>query len=676
MSRLVLEVERQRLLVAVGRHEVRRLALVALADERRPPAAGVVAAVGVSTLITRAPRSPSIIAACGPARARVRSTTRTPVSGPSVVARASWPTVPGPSWPAAVSPGVAASELSVGACWDGPDDDVHPPPRPRRPLQPPRRSTPPSRRWSPTRAGRCSCSPGPGTGKTTTMVEAVVDLVDRRGVRPGAGAGADVQPQGGRAAPRPGDRPARAARSGRPLSSTFHSFAYSLVRQLRRQGRLLRAAAAAERRPAGRRAARPARGRRPEAVPWPDVARRGGPDPRLRPRGAAAAGPGPRARPRAASSWRPRSAEAGRPEWVAAGRFLEQYLDVLDAQSALDYADLVVRAVGLAEQTRGPGASCAAATRWVFVDEYQDTDPEPGGAAPGAGRRRAQPRGRRRPRPVDLRLPRCRGARDPRLPRPTFRTADGAPAPGRRAADHPPVRARRCSRPPGGSPPRSRSTGAIPARGVRGVPRAAAGRGRARAGRGRGAAPRHRRAPRSSTSPTGCAAPTSRTACRWSEMAVLVRSGRSSIPALRRGLIAAGVPVEVAADDTPLMAEPAVQPLLEALRVAHQPAATTTPQHPHYVDADRARGAADLPARRAWTLPSSARWRGRSTGGRRQPPLRTSRRPRSERASWSARRCSTRSLLARAAQRDRGVDKARRLGALLQRARTPPRRAR
>src|SRR4051794_6131581 len=37
---------------------------------------------GVSTLITRAPWSPSIIAACGPAGARERSTTRTPSSGP------------------------------------------------------------------------------------------------------------------------------------------------------------------------------------------------------------------------------------------------------------------------------------------------------------------------------------------------------------------------------------------------------------------------------------------------------------------------------------------------------------------------------------------------------------------------------------------------------------------
>src|SRR4051812_22521609 len=39
---------------------------------------------GASTLTTRAPRSPSIIVACGPARARVRSTTRSPSSGPRV----------------------------------------------------------------------------------------------------------------------------------------------------------------------------------------------------------------------------------------------------------------------------------------------------------------------------------------------------------------------------------------------------------------------------------------------------------------------------------------------------------------------------------------------------------------------------------------------------------------
>ena len=40
---------------------------------------------GFSTLMTRAPRSPSIIAACGPASARDRSTTTIPSSGPVAV---------------------------------------------------------------------------------------------------------------------------------------------------------------------------------------------------------------------------------------------------------------------------------------------------------------------------------------------------------------------------------------------------------------------------------------------------------------------------------------------------------------------------------------------------------------------------------------------------------------
>ena len=52
----------------------------------------------------------------------------------------------------------------------------------------------------------------------------------------------------------------------------------------------------------------------------------------------------------------------------------------------------------------------------------------------------------------------------------------------------------------------------------------------------------------------------------WDRMAVLVRSGRTSIPPLRRALGAAGVPVEVARDELPLVQDPSVLPLLDALR--------------------------------------------------------------------------------------------------------------
>jgi ATP-dependent exoDNAse (exonuclease V) beta subunit len=73
----------------------------------------------------------------------------------------------------------------------------------------------------------------------------------------------------------------------------------------------------------------------------------------------------------------------------------------------------------------------------------------------------------------------------------------------------------------------------------------------------------------------------------WSDMAVLVRSGRTSIPGLRRALLAAGVPVDVAADDTPLVREPAVARLLDALAIAVDAGVADT-SDPAYVDPPRA----------------------------------------------------------------------------------------
>src|SRR5581483_1720891 len=57
----------------------------------------------------------------------------------------------------------------------------------------------------------------------------------------------------------------------------------------------------------------------------------------------------------------------------------------------------------------------------------------------------------------------------------------------------------------------------------------------------------------------------------WSEMAVLVRSTVRSLPVLRRALLAAGVPMSVPADDLPLSRQPAVVPLLLLLRCAARP---------------------------------------------------------------------------------------------------------
>jgi ATP-dependent exoDNAse (exonuclease V) beta subunit len=57
----------------------------------------------------------------------------------------------------------------------------------------------------------------------------------------------------------------------------------------------------------------------------------------------------------------------------------------------------------------------------------------------------------------------------------------------------------------------------------------------------------------------------------WAQMAVLVRSGRRTIPTLRRALVAAGVPVAVSGDEIPLADDPAVTPLLLMLRCALAP---------------------------------------------------------------------------------------------------------
>ena len=111
----------------------------------------------------------------------------------------------------------------------------------------------------------------------------------------------------------------------------------------------------------------------PEAVQWPALAAARLADPRVRPRGrgGARAAPGRRVwtRRRCAGS----GSEHDLPEFVAAGWFLEQYLQNLDAQGATDYADLIRRAVIEAE--RPPAPSCGPGSAHVFVDEYQDTDP-------------------------------------------------------------------------------------------------------------------------------------------------------------------------------------------------------------------------------------------------------------------------------------------------------------
>lgn len=58
---------------------------------------------------------------------------------------------------------------------------------------------------------------------------------------------------------------------------------------------------------------------------------------------------------------------------------------------------------------------------------------------------------------------------------------------------------------------------------------------------------------------------------QWSDFAVIVRSAMVSIPTIYRAFVAAGIPVEVAADEIPLHQDPAVSPLVTALRIIDSP---------------------------------------------------------------------------------------------------------
>ncbi|MFF3833623.1 ATP-dependent helicase [Streptomyces sp. NPDC002458] len=258
----------------------------------------------------------------------------------------------------------------------------------------------------------------------------------------------------------------------------------------------------------------------------------------------------------------------GRPDWSAAAQFLAEYLDVLDAQGVLDYAELVHRAVLLAERPE-VAAVLARSYDVVLVDEYQDTDPAQvrllhalagnvGGAAPGTGGGRTliafgDP---------DQSIYAFRGADvNGILDFPdTFRRADGGPAPvgvlttSRRSGAVLLDATRKLTR----RMPLTR----LPSDKVRAHRELAAVRGG-----GRVEAYTY---PTPSTELENIADLLRRAHLEegvpWRDMAVLVRAGGRSIPAVRRALTSAGVPLEVDGDDLPLRHEPAVAPLLTALR--------------------------------------------------------------------------------------------------------------
>src|SRR3954469_7151843 len=190
---------------------------------------------------------------------------------------------------------------------------------------------------------------GPGTGKTTTLVEAIVDRIETRGARPDEVLALTFSRK---AAEQLRDRVT--ARLGRTtattLSSTFHSFAYGLIRRYS-PAELYEAPLRLLSAPEQDVVLRELLTDHPESVTWPDSLARA-----LGTRGFARGGPTVPARAREkgldGEELRRLGEAEGLPEFVAAGLFLDQYLDSLDSQGAIDYADLIRRATIEAEVHR------------------------------------------------------------------------------------------------------------------------------------------------------------------------------------------------------------------------------------------------------------------------------------------------------------------------------------
>ncbi|GGV79716.1 helicase UvrD [Streptomyces massasporeus] len=401
---------------------------------------------------------------------------------------------------------------------------------------------------------------GPGTGKTTTLVESVAERV-ARGVDPER---ILVLTFSRKAAVELRDRMARRAGAARaPQATTFHSFCYALVRAHQDNDLFvepLRLLSGPEQDVSVREllAGQVDLERLGLAhVRWPDELRAC-----LTTRGFADEVRAVLARsrelglgPDALDAFARRT---GRPDWRAAAAFLAEYLDVLDLQGVIDYAELVHRAVLLA---RRPEVAAWLAARYdaVYVDEYQDTDPAQVrllDALAGGGRTLVafgDP---------DQSIYAFRGADvNGILDFPhAFPRVDGRPAP---------VSVLRTSRRSGAGllaatrlltqrMPLTR----LPAEKVRAHRELSPVRdgGRVEA----------YTYPTSGTELDNIADILRRAHLEdgvpWSDMAVLVRAGSRTIPMLRRALTAAGVPVDVDGDDVPLRHEPAVAPLLTALR--------------------------------------------------------------------------------------------------------------
>ncbi|MFF5495336.1 UvrD-helicase domain-containing protein [Streptomyces aquilus] len=401
---------------------------------------------------------------------------------------------------------------------------------------------------------------GPGTGKTTTLVESVAARI----ARGGDPARVLVLTFSRKAAVELRDRMAlRIGAARAPQATTFHSFCYALVRAHQDSDLFvepLRLLSGPEQDVAVREllAGQPDLERLGLAhVRWPDELRAC-----LTTRGFADEVRAVLARSRELGL-DPGALDAfarriGRPDWRAAAAFLAEYLDVLDLQGVLDYAELVHRAVLLAHRPEVAGR-LAAQYDAVFVDEYQDTDPAQVRLlqALAGGGRTLVALGDPDQSIYAFRGADVNGILD--FPH-AFPRADGRPSP---------VEVLRTSRRSGADllaatrlltqrMPLTR----LPAEKVRAHRDLAPVR--------EGGRVEVFTYPTPGTELDNIADILRRAHLEdgvpWGEMAVLVRAGSRTIPTVRRALTAAGVPLDIDGDDLPLRHEPAVAPLLTALR--------------------------------------------------------------------------------------------------------------
>ena len=221
------------------------------------------------------------------------------------------------------------------------------------------------------RSGSLLVLAGPGTGKTTTIVESVVSRLDE-------GQDADeilVLTFGRRAAGELRDRVASRRGGGLlPRVSTFHSFAYSLLRssgtaeEYEDPPRLLSGAEEDQR------IRDLVRGTLEDAtIAWPEEIREA-----LGTHGFAVEVRTliARMRERGLTSGQLRrlAIDHGRPTWAAVADIAEQEESVMVLQNVMDYAELMRRAVILAGEPEVRDR-LHRQIKAIYVDEFQDTDP-------------------------------------------------------------------------------------------------------------------------------------------------------------------------------------------------------------------------------------------------------------------------------------------------------------